>query len=444
MASWLDSLTTTPAMRAVFSDRGRLQGMLDFEAALARAEARLGVIPPSVVAPIAAACRAELYNPGALAAATATAGNPAIPMIQALRERVRLSEGDAEAARFVHFGATSQDAMDTGLMLQLKAGVALVSADLGRIAAALGGLARTHQGTLIVGRTWLQQAQPTTFGLKVAGWLDAVRRDEVRLAAYAARGLAVQIGGAVGTLAAIGPAGLEVAAALAGDLGLACPLLPWHTQRDRVAEAGTTLALVVGTMGKIARDASLMMQTEVAEVFEPDAPGRGGSSAMPQKRNPIGSSAVLAAAARVPALAAILLGAMAQAHERGLGDWQAEWETLPEIALLAGGAVAQIAQLLDGLEVDAARMRENLDATGGQIYAGAVAIALTRAGMVSAHAAVEKACRRAAAERRPLREVLAEDAEIRGRLGDAELDRLFDPANAVGLAAALVERMLRS
>jgi len=424
-------------MPARFGERARLQAMLDFEAALARAEAHCHVIPSSAVEPIAAACRAELYDLDALAAAGALAGNPAIPMVQALRARV-----GGGAAGHVHFGATSQDAMDTGLVLQLRGALGGIDADLDRLAAALAALARAHRDTLIVGRTWLQHAQPTTFGLKVAGWLDALDRDRARLAEWRARGLVVQLGGAVGNLAALGPAGLDVVAALAAELGLGAPRLPWHTARDRVAEAGTTLALLVGTLGKIARDVSLLMQTEVGEAFEPDAPGRGGSSAMPQKRNPVGSAAVLAAAARVPALASVLLAAMPQAHERGLGDWPAEWDTLPEICGLAAGAAAQMADVVAGLEVDAARMSANLDATRGQIFSGAVAAELARKGAPAAHAVVERACRRAVAEKRHLREILGATSEVTGFLSDAELDRLFDPAAAIGLAATLVDRVV--
>ena len=437
----LDPLFTTDALRRIFSDRGRLQGMLDFEAALARAGRRAGVIPAAAVPAIEAACRAELFEPfDALAAGTARAGNPAIPMVEALTERV--ARADPDAARYVHWGATSQDAMDTGLMLQLRDAVGLIEGDLGRVSAALARLAETHKRTLIAGRTWLLQAQPTTFGLKAAGWLDAVERDRIRLEQWRARGLAAQLGGAVGTLAALGAAGPAVAAALAEELKLASPNLPWHTQRDRVAEAATTLGLLVGTLGKIARDVSLLMQTEVGEAFEPDG---GGSSSMPHKRNPVGSAAVLAAAARVPALVSVMLSAMAQAHERGLGDWHAEWETLPEICALAGGAVDRMARVLAGLVVDPARMRANLEATRGQIYAGAVAMALApHLGASAARRRVEAACRAALASGRHLREVVAEDAELRAHLSDRDLDRLFDPEHTIGPAEAQVDRVLRS
>ncbi|HKA90329.1 MAG TPA: 3-carboxy-cis,cis-muconate cycloisomerase [Haliangiales bacterium] len=439
MMRWLDSLFTTDAMRRVLSDRGRLQGMLYFEAALARAQARAGLVPGAAVGPIESQCRAELYDLEELARATALAGNTAIPVVKALTERVARS--DADASRWVHWGATSQDAMDTGLMLQLRDAAALLDADLARVADALARLALAHKRTLMAGRTLLLQAQPITFGLKAAAWLDAVERDRARLREWRARGLAVQLGGAVGTLAALGPSGMSIAAALAEELGLACPVLPWHAQRDRVAEAATTLGLLVGTLGKIARDLALMMQTEVGEAFEPDQPGRGGSSSLPHKRNPVGCATVLAAAARVPALVSIMLSAMVQEHERGLGDWHAEWDTLPEICALAGGATAQLAHVLEHLEVDAGRMRRNLDATGGQIYAGTVAASLApHVGALPAQRLVADGCRRAVAEGRHLRDVLRDVAEVRAHVPD--LDRLFDPAHAIGLAEAEVDRVL--
>jgi 3-carboxy-cis,cis-muconate cycloisomerase len=421
----LDGLFTTDALRDALSERARLQGLLDFEAALARASARTGVIPAEAALPIAAACRAALYDLDELARATAIAGNPAIPVVQALTARA------GAAGRWVHFGATSQDAIDTGTMLQLRAALALVDADLARAARAAARLARAHAATPIAGRTLLQHAEPTTFGLKAAGWLDALLRDRERLAQFRARGLAVQLGGAVGDLAALGPA---TAAALAEELGLACPRLPWHAARDRVAEAATVLGLLVGTLGKIGRDVALLMQTEVGEAREPSP---GGSSAMPQKRNPVAAAILCAAATRVPALVASLLGAMVGEHERSVGAWHAEWQVLPEICALAGGALARAAALLEGLELDPGRMRANLDATLGQIHAGAVARALAaRLGARAAHERVADACRRASAERRPLRELLE------GELPADELDRLFDPARAAAAAAPLIARVV--
>jgi 3-carboxy-cis,cis-muconate cycloisomerase len=428
---------------ALFSDRARLQGMLDFEAALARAEARTGVIPASAAAAIAGRCRAELFDIAELAEAAARAGVPAIPMVKRLTALV--AQDDGEAARYVHWGATSQDAMDTGLVLQVRRFLALLEGDLARCSAGLARLAEAHKTTPVVGRTWLQHATPVTLGLKAAGWLDAVERHRARLAEVGGRALVLQFGGAAGTLAALGERGLEVAEALASELHLRLPALPWHAQRDRVAEVGTTLGLLVGTLGKVARDLSLLMQTDVAEAFEPAAEGRGGSSTMPHKRNPVAAAVVLAAATRAPGLVATLLSAMVQEHERGLGGWHAEWETLPELCVLSAGALRHITEAIEGLELDPARMRENLETTQGQILAEAVTMALgERIGRLAAHEVVERACHQAAAKRRHLREVLAEEPGVTAHLTPTDLDRLFDPLHYVGVAAAFVDRVLKS
>ena len=439
--SMLDALFTTEAMQAAFSDRARLQGMLDFEAALARVEARLGVVPAGAADVIASHCRAELYDIDALARAAALAGNTAIPLVKALTARV--ARADAEAARYVHWGATSQDAMDTGLVLQLRAAFTALEQDLERLAAALARLAELHRRTPMAGRTWLQQAAPITFGLKAAGWLSALERDRERLRAARARALVLQLGGAVGTLAALGEQGMAVAAAIAEELDLALPECPWHGQRDRMAETAAALGLLTGGLGKMARDVSLMAQTEVGEVAEPQAPGRGGSSTLPHKRNPVGSAVMLAAAARVPGLVATMLTGMVQEHERGLGGWHAEWNTLPEIFRASAGAAAQAAQVMAGLEVDAARMRANLDATRGLVMAEAVGLALARhIGRAAAHEAVESASQRAIEQGSHLREVLAADPQVGRHLSAADLERLFDPAGYLGSSEALVRRVL--
>lgn len=437
----LDPLFSTAAADAAMSDHARLQGMLDFEAALARAEARAGVIPAAAVAAIAAQCDAGLYEMAALAAATAKAGNPAIPMVKALTAKV--AAADSEAARYVHWGATSQDAMDTGLVLQLRQVLAGIETDLARLSAALATLAEQHRDTPMVGRTWLQHALPVTFGLKAAGWLDAVERHRMRLSELKSRLLVLQFGGAAGTLAALGDKGLAVTAALAEELRLGQPAMPWHGARDRVAEAATWLGLLTGSLGKIARDIALMMQSDVAEAFEPAGEGRGGSSTMPHKRNPVAAASVLAAAARAPHLVGTMLSAMVQEHERGLGGWHAEWVALPELARLAAGALAQTADTIGGLETDPGRMRANLDTTRGLIMAEAVMMALgSRIGRLVAHDRVEAACHRAIAEQRHLREVLAEDEVIAGHLAAGDLERLFDPLNYIGVAPAMVDRVL--
>jgi 3-carboxy-cis,cis-muconate cycloisomerase len=437
----LDALFTTEKMRDIFSDRARLQGMLDFEAALSRAEARTGIISAAAAKAIAAQCRADRFDIDALASATALAGNPAIPLVRELTGRVASS--DPEAARFVHWGATSQDAMDSGLVLQLRDALDAIDADLVRLAAALASLARKHARTPLAGRTWLQQGPPVTLGLKAAGWLSAVERHRERVIRTRKSVATLQLGGAVGTLAALGEQGASVADALARELDLALPDLPWHSHRDRIGEVATVLGLLTGTLGKIARDVSLLMQTEIAEALEPSVPGRGGSSTMPHKRNPVGSAVILAAAVRVPSLVATVLGAMVQEHERGLGGWHAEWETLPELCMLTAGALARSIEVVEGLQVDAKKMAVDLEVTHGLIMAEAVSMALAKhVGRQSAHELVEKACALAVREKKHLREVLGRDARATKHLSKAELDRVLNPAGYTGQAAAFVARAL--
>jgi 3-carboxy-cis,cis-muconate cycloisomerase len=436
-------MSASADMLRVFSDHAAVQRMLDFEAALARAEAAHGVIPAAAVGPIAASCDASQLDLPALAQAAAAAGNLAIPLVKQLTAAVL--RVDAEAGKYVHWGATSQDAIDTGLVLQLSDALELIAADLAGLCDALATLARRHRDTMMIGRTWMQHALPTSLGLKAAGCLDALLRHRQRLDELRGRALALQFGGAAGTLASLGDRGLAVAATLAQELGLVLPDTPWHTQRDRVAEAATTLGLLTGTLGKMARDISLMMQTDVAEVAEPVAPGRGGSSTMPHKRNPVGCAVALTAAVRAPGLVATMLSGMVQEHERALGGWQAEWDTLPDIALLTSGALRQMRDVAAGLSVDAGRMRANLDITHGLIMGEAVMLALgARIGRMAAHKLVEQASQQAAVSGRHLREVLGDDAQVRQHLPDAELGRLFDPANYSGEAGIFVDRVLAS
>jgi 3-carboxy-cis,cis-muconate cycloisomerase len=437
------AMSASSAMLRVFSDAEAVQRMLDFEAALARAEAAHGVIPEAAVAAIVACCDAARLDMPALAQAAAAAGNLAIPLVKQLTAAV-LRE-DEEAGKYVHWGATSQDAIDTGLVLQLRDALDLLDADLCALADALAVQARQHRDTIMIGRTWMQHALPTSLGLKLAGCLDAVLRHRQRLQEARGRALALQFGGAAGTLASLGDQGLAVAATLAQQLGLALPDLPWHTQRDRVAEAATAMGLITGTLGKLARDLSLLMQTDVAEAAEPSAPGRGGSSTMPHKRNPVGCAVALSAAVRVPGLVSTMLSGMVQEHERALGGWQAEWDTLPDIALLTSGALRQMRDVVAGLVVDAPRMRANVDITHGLIMGEAVMLALgARIGRMAAHKLVEQASARAAAAQRHLRDVIGEDEQLSQHLSPEELDRLFDPAGYTGEAGAFVDRVLAS
>jgi 3-carboxy-cis,cis-muconate cycloisomerase len=440
-ARLLDPLFTTDSMREIFSDRRRLQGMLDFEAALARALARASVAPAASVEPIAAQCSADHFPLDVLAREAALAGNLAIPLAKALTAAV--AKSDPKAAGFVHWGATSQDAIDTGLVLQSREALDLLQRELAQFSSTLARVAETHQSTLLAGRTWLQQASPVTLGLKVAGWLDAIHRHQTRIANARKEVSTLQFGGAVGTLAALAEKGPAVAAALASELKLQLPSIPWHSHRDRFAEVATVLGLLVGTLGKIARDISLLAQTEVGEVLEPAESGRGGSSTLPHKRNPVGSAVVLAAAIRVPALVSVMLTAMVQEHERGLGGWHAEWETLPEIFLLAAGALAHLAHVVDGLEVYEEHMTHNLGATHGLVLSEAVAIALAKyIGRAPAHQLVERSAHRALESGRPLRDLLLEDQEVRAHLSSAEIDALLDPRNYTGSAASMIQKVL--
>ena len=437
----LDSLFTSQAMDSVFSDRAHVQGMLDFDAALARAEAKAGIIPARAAEAIAAKCDAGLVDIDALRRDARDAGNTFLPLHGQLTRLV--AADDVAAAGFLHWGATSQDAMDTGLMLQLRRALELIEGDLEKLSEALAVQAGAHRNTVMAGRTWLQQALPVTFGLKVAGWLDAVERHRSRLAGLRPRLVVLQFGGAAGTLASLGDKGLAVAEALAVELGLTLPAMPWHGHRDRLVEAGLAMAALAGSLGKMARDISLLSQTEVAEAFEPTGVGRGGSSAMPQKHNPVACAAILAVALRMPGLAASLLAAMPQEHERGLGGWHAEWTTLPEMFRLAAGALEQAVFLASGLEVDAARMRANLEAAQGQIMAEAIKMALAqRLGQGVAHAIVRRACETATRTDRPLGEVLAGDSEAAAAIPVVELSALLRPESYLGGAEDFVDRVL--
>jgi len=436
-----DVYFTSAPMREIFSDRGRVQGMLDFEAALARAEARCGIIPLEAVPAIEAACHANLYDLFELAEAIGMAGNSAIPLVKALGRQV--AAVNTEAEKHVHLGATSQDAMDTGLVLQLRRASALLKSDLVCLGGALACQAERHAKTPIIGRTWLQHATPVTLGMKIAGWLGALTRHRQRLSELEPRLLCLQFGGASGSLAALGEQAWPVSEALAEELELRLPDQPWHTQRDRLVEFAGLLGMIAGSLGKIGRDLSLLMQTDVGEVFEPPAQGKGGSSTMPHKRNPVGSAVMIAAATRAPGLVATLLATMPQEHERSLGLWHAEWEVLPELCCLVSGALAQALAAIPDLDVDAERMRANLDLTGGLVMAESVSIALAqRVGREKAHHLIEECCRRAAAQNRHLRSVLGDTPEVCAELTDGELDRLLDPACYLGQASRWVERAL--
>ncbi len=439
----LAPLLSSAAMRAICDDAACLQNMLDFEAALARAEAAAGVIPVDAAGPIASACRAESFDLGALAEAAPRSGNLAIPLVKALTANV--ARTNPEAARYVHWGATSQDVIDTGAMLGLRAGIDALLADTARAIAGFAGMAQRHRHTAVVARTWLQHALPMPFGLKLAEYAAALHRSQMRLRRLRVETLALQFGGAAGTLAALGDKGLQVSERLAAELKLPLPEAPWHTHRDRIAEAASVFAILAGTSGKIARDVSLMMQTDVGEAFEPSGEGRGGSSTMPHKRNPVAAASALAAATMAPNLAATIFAAQVQDHERSAGPWHAEWPTLPTLLLVTSGALASIVDIAEGLEVDAARMRANLDATGGLIMAEAVAMALAeKIGKSDAHHLIEAASKTAVRDRKHLRDVLTRTPKITAQLDAKEITELFEPMAYQGASQELIDRLLAS
>jgi 3-carboxy-cis,cis-muconate cycloisomerase len=439
----LDGFFRSPSVEPLFSDTASVQAILDFEAALARAQARAGIISAPVAATIASACRVELFDLQSLAHAMPSAGNLAIPLLKQLNAIV--TRTSPAALRHVHYGATSQDALDTGLVLQLRSAVSAIENDVDSIIRSLIDLTTAHRKTLLVARTWLQHALPTTFGCITAGWLDAFIRHRERLDSLLDDDLVLQFGGAAGTLAALGDRGTQVATFLSEELALPLPRIPWHAQRERIAETAATFGVFSGTLAKIARDLSLYMQTEVGELSEPPSTGRGGSSTMPHKQNPVASAAILASTRRVPALVSTVMSGIAGEYQRSLGAWQSEWEVIPEIVRLAAGASHQLSSLLPRLTVNVEKMRSNLDLTHGLIYAEAVSLALSeKLNRASAHKLVESACRRAQSEQRNLHAVLSEVADVRAILSPQSLASLFEPANYLGSAEIFIDAVLTS
>jgi 3-carboxy-cis,cis-muconate cycloisomerase len=429
---------STPEMRAVFSDERRVQCYLDIEAALARVQARLGVIPQEAADEIVRHCRVGEIDMAKLKVQTQRIGYPILGAVQQLVGACKDGLGE-----WCHWGATTQDITDTATVMQIRAALEIVERELEAIAASLAQLARRYRDTPMAARSNLQQAVPITFGYKAAVLLAGFRRHLARLKELRPRVLVGEFGGAAGNLSSLGSAGLEVQAALMAELGLGQPEIAWHTMRDRIAEVGCFLGLVTGTLAKIALDVKLMMQTEVEEVYEPFAEGRGSSSTMPQKRNPISCVYITACAATVRQHVPALLDAMVEDHERATGPWEIEWIVLPEVFCLSAGALAQGRFLLGGLEVVPARMRRNLDATRGLIMSEAVMMGLGPAlGRQRAHDLVYDICRAVILTGRPFLDLLAENAEIAPHLDRSQLAQLLDPANYLGLCGEMVDRVL--
>jgi 3-carboxy-cis,cis-muconate cycloisomerase len=442
-ATALDSIIfrdifTTAEMRTVFSDENRTACYLEIEVALARVQGRLGIIPPEAALEIERVCKIENIDFAKLKTTTERIGYPILGVVQQIVGLCEKGLGE-----WCHWGATTQDITDTAAIMQIRSALDHVEADMEKIAAALADLARRHRDTPMAGRSNLQQAVPITFGFKMASLLAAMQRHRARLAELRPRVLVGEFAGAAGTLSSLGADGLKVQQALMVELKLGQPEIAWHTVRDRIGEVGCFLGLLTSTLGKLSMDVKLLMQTEVAEVFEPFHEGRGSSSTMPQKRNPISCLYIHSTAAMVRQHAASLLEAAVADHERSTGPWEIEWIALPEIFLLASGALAQSRDMLAGLQVDAARMRSNLDMTDGAIVSEAVMMGLGPAlGRQRAHDLVYDICREAAKSGRPLIDLLAQDAEISRHATRAELAKMCDPANYLGLAGEMVDRVL--
>jgi len=437
-----EQFLSTPEIAAVFSDAAIVQGMLDFEAALARAQAAEGVIPARAAPLIAQACRVERFELGPIIAASSVAGTLAIPLVKQLTAAV--ANSDAEAAGYVHWGSTSQDVIDTAMVLATRRALALIDARLGDLIDAVRALAQRDGAAPMLGRTLLQPALVISFGFKLVSWAAPLLRCRQRLAVAAQHALKLQLGGAVGTLSVMGDKGLAVAQRMAAELELGLAPGNWHTQRDEWVALGCEVGVLCGTLGKIAKDLSLLAQAEVGELAEPSGDGRGGSSAMPHKRNPVASMIALAAAMRAPHRVAALLAAMPQEHERGLGNWQAELAEWPGLFMSAHGAVNALADAAAGLTVDTARMRRNIDALQGLVFAEGVSMLLaTHIGKSRAHALLEACSRQAVAERRHLLDValaaVAADAELRDKVQPDALRAVFDADATARRASALAQ-----
>ncbi|MBJ9723475.1 3-carboxy-cis,cis-muconate cycloisomerase [Acinetobacter calcoaceticus] len=428
----------------IFSDSSLITYMIQVEVALAQAQAQVGVIPQNAANTIAQVAEQALekFDFSALAEATGLAGNIAIPFVKQLTAIVK--DVDEDASRYVHWGATSQDILDTACILQCRDALNIVEAQLQQCYTTALQQAKQYRYQVMIGRTWLQQALPITLGHKLARWASAFKRDLDRVQAMKSRVLTAQLGGAVGSLASLQDQGSLVVSAFAKQLNLTVPTSTWHGERDRIVEIVSVLGIIVGNTGKMARDWSLMMQTEIAELFEPTAKGRGGSSTMPHKRNPVAAASVLAAANRVPALMSSIYQSMVQEHERSLGAWHAEWLAIPEIFQLCAGALSRTGEVLQGFEVNTEHMQQNLECTNGLIMAEAVMMALApKIGRLNAHHLVEAACKTAVAQNQHLSEVVTQLDEVKEHFSSTEILEIFKAENYLGNIQAQIDAVLQ-
>ena len=427
----------TPAMREVFSDFSLISRYVAVEIALARAEARCGVIPAEAAEQIATRTDVAAFDFDLLRRETDIVGYPILPLVHQMAKQC------GEAGRYVHWGATTQDIMDTAVILQVRAGLKIIEQDIAELRGILAGLSKRYRDTPMAGRTHLQQALPVTFGYKTAIYLAMFDRHAERLAQLKPRVLVGQFAGAAGTLASLGDKGFQVQQALCEELGLGVPVSTWHVARDGLAEVMNFFGLVTGSLGKIALDIMMMASTEFGEVYEPFVKGRGASSTMPQKRNPISSELMLAAAKGVRQHAGLMLDAMVQDFERATGPWHAEWMAIPESFVLTAGSLHQAKFALGGLIVDEKKMAENLDISRGLIVAEAVMMGLAPdLGRQEAHDVVYDACRIANEKSMTLADALSADSRVSARIDRAAIDRLTTPGNYLGLAPQMVDRVL--
>ncbi len=440
MPERIDALFSTAEMADVFSLEAHVRGMLAFEAALARAEARAEIIPQEAANIITSSCRVIVFDIAALYREAEISGTPVIPLVRMLTEQI----GD-DAKKYVHWGATSQDAIDTSLVLQMRDGIDLLMSKLLDVCEMCEKLAEQHRNTLMAGRTLMQQAVPITFGLKVARWLAMAVRQVYVLHKHRERSLAVQLGGAAGTLASLGDKGIQVVGLLADELGLPAPDLPWHSERDRIAEIAGTLGVIAGSMAKIAIDVAHLAQTEIGEASEGAMPGKGGSSAMPQKHNPVDAAFAIASARLAIGEVSVILSAMSQEHERAVGGWQAEWVAIPNLFRYTSGAVEHVLGMISDLRVDPERMGANVELTQGLIMAESLTMALApHIGRPEAQRIVKNLCDRVVRSGVHLREVVLEEEAVLSILSLEEVDRALDPSAYLGSTNVFIEHALES
>jgi len=427
----------------VFSNASTIGLMLRFESALAAAQARHGIIPEKSATIIKRNCKLEKINPEQLIEEAGLSGNLNIPLVKQLTSIIK--KENEEAAKYVHFGATSQDVIDTALMMQLRDATKMIAGDLNQLIRQLIFLTKEHRNTIMAGRSFMQQARPISFGFKAAGWLDPLLRSKQAMQVLLKEVFVLQLGGAVGTLSSMGKKGLQVSETMGAALKLNVPAKSWHAQRDRLALIASVMGILTENIGKIGKDISLMAQTEIGELKEPYKKGKGGSSAMPHKQNPVGCISILSNAARVPALVSIIFSSMVQDHERATGLWHAEWQTMADIMQLTAGTVVKAVEITDGLRVNRKQMLINLEITKGLIYAENISMALAPLiGKAEAHELVEQLSRESQSKNKHLKEICIHDPIISNHLKKSQIEKCFDPALSTGICNAFIDMVLKS